>query len=359
LPIFNLDYFLAPKIRAHGIEFLKQEFEQRFGSFDSLLRNNDVQVPHMKIWLTEIIESCSVITEERQELLTSEEKRVETLIQRGWVDSILFRSPRTVESEEGSTGYDRNYAGNKEESIGNHGHGHEKHNTSGKFYMPEIFYLDTAEVKEIRLVTKMSVVGSALALHATNIAGAKDNVLRQDPLPHEIQHCRTKLIHAMGNRAIGTQELYEQAVGDAVVELARELNPHFECNAAQEDILRSRTAASMRGEDPVINLLDNRMRAIFRKMMVFNPLEQGQVPPTLRTGRDVTHGSRVYIDMSSGMHAETLHQVSKEEFINKGFSFYAEELAEATVMSHTMISLAMKIHGTWVEKMFLERIQHI
>jgi hypothetical protein len=366
---FQFGHFLAPKIRAFGIEFLKRDFEQRFGSLGpSSLDGPDTgggtgfhHVPNMKVWLMEIIDSCSA--NEQQEFLESKEKRIEILTQRGWVDNLLFRSPRTVGDQE----YRRcnsiaNQALNNKDSNSNdddHKNGQNEPSASATFFMPEIFHLDAAEVKAIRLATKISVVGSALALHATNIAGAKDNALRQDPLPYEIQQCRAKLVHAMGSRVKESQEMFEKAVGDAVIQLAKVTNPHFECNAAQEDIIRSRTVASMRGEDPVINLLDNRMRAIFRKMMVFNPLEQGQVPATLRTGRLVTHGSRVNVDISDGIYADALQQASKEEFINKGFSFYADELAEATVMCHNIISLAMKVHGPWVEQLFLELIQRM
>lgn len=356
---FQFGHFLAPKIRQYGIEFLKRDFEQRFGGGDSGGTGNSsesslyVVMPNMNVWLLEMIESCS--TMEHQELIQSQEKRVETLIQKGWVDNILFRSPRTVEDQEYHQGCNR--IGNENDKKDD---GQKTSDISDKlFNMPEMFYLDATEVKTIRLATKLSVVGSALALHASNIAGAKDNVIRQDPLPYEIQQCRATMIQAMGNKAKVTQERYERAVGDAVFELARALNPHFEYDPTKEDMIRSRTTACMRGEDPVIHLLDNRMRAIFRKMMVFNPLERTQIPSSLRTGRHETPVSRLNVDVSNGIYAEALQQASKKDFINSGFSFYADELAEATVMSHNIISLAMKIHGPWVERLFLEVIQSI
>jgi hypothetical protein len=219
--------------------------------------------------------------------------------------------------------------------------------------MPEIFYLDIMEVKAIRVAAKLSVVGSALALHASNIAGVGDAVLRQNPLPPDIQQCRQKLIRAMGIKAVGSRELYEKAVGDVVIELTKVLNPGYECNSDEECIIRSRTVATMRGEDPVIQLLDNRMRTIFREMMLFHPVKHGSIPNTIRTGGVLPSCE----DGVNDSYGDVFQQAAKQKFISKGFSFYAEKLSEASLISHRIISLVLQIHGQWVENMFLESMR--
>lgn len=387
---FQFGHFLAPKIRAYGVEFLKRHFEEKFGIVNGMkhplhekggLEGNGVKttmegenvsqeedmtdnvslLPHLKVWLTETIDTCS--NTELQELIQSKEKREEFLIQRGWVDQILFRNPRSVHVSEG---HNEGQIGNRNDARSSSDHSGDQEYSNAPngslplepFYMPEILYLDVDGVNSIRLAVKLAVVGSALALHASHVAGVGDAVLRQDPLAHNIQECRIKLIQAMGNKAIGSQELYERAIGDAVIELSKVFNPEFECDSVQANMIHSRTVATMRGEDPVLRLLDNRMRKVFREMMIFRPSKCGQVPTTLRTGRLPTASLTSVKNGESDSYEEVFQHCSKDEFIKNGFSFYAEELAEATLISHKIIRLAMHIHGDIVEQMFMEAIHN-
>ena len=335
---FQLGHILAPKIHAFGKEYLKRDFETRFdASEDKLLlgmdhdtdkgTNVDVDlVPHSRTWLKEIVQTCTI---EKEELLNSEQKRRDTLLQIGWVDNILFRSPRRASSVEPG------------ETIGEH---------SAPFYMPEMLYLDIMSVKAIRTTTKISVVGSALALIASSIGGTEQaaSMLRQDPLEPMLQDCRHKLIRAMGNKTVGSQEIFERGVGDAVMELVIVLNPSLEIDSIKEECIRSRTVATMRGDDPVIQLLDNRMRNIFREMMVLNPSSLQQVPDSIRSGRAMlsTGGNSV-----QGVYGDAYLKASKEEFVKKGFSFYADELAESTLVGHRIMNLTLHVHGPWVDRM--------
>lgn len=150
---FQLGHILAPKIHALGKEYLKHDFETRFNvTKDQLLSDLNLHhdaeselniVPHSRTWLKEIVEACNIHTEE---LLRSGEKRRDALLQTGLVDNILFRSPRSSSSLEGG------------DTIGEQ--------NASPFYMPGKFYLDITSVRAIRMSTKISVVGSALALHA-------------------------------------------------------------------------------------------------------------------------------------------------------------------------------------------------
>merc|ERR1719401_3159597 len=65
------------------------------------------------------------------------------------------------------------------------------------FYMPEIFYYDMESIHKIRQRTKMSVVGSALALHSVTTAGCRQDVLCQNPLGEELEQKKVNLIRAM------------------------------------------------------------------------------------------------------------------------------------------------------------------
>jgi len=340
---FQLGHILAPKIHALGKEYLKRDFETRFSVTEEKLLSDlnlklhgdgetetDLKiVSHSRTWLKEIVETCNVHAEE---LLRSGEKRRDVLLQTGWVDNILFRSPRSSSSLEGG------------DTIG------EQNANASPFYMPEILYLDIMSVKAIRMSTKMSVVGSALALHASTIAGTGEaaSMLRQDPLDPLVKECRQKLIRAMGNKTVGSQELFERGVGDAMMELAMVLNPNLDIDSAKEDSLRTRTVTTMRGDDPVIQLLDNRMKNIFREMMVLDTSSRQQFPDSIRSGRAMPTSKGTSIH---GAYGDVYLKASKEEFVKKGFSFYADELAESTLMAHRIVNLSLYIHGSWVDKM--------
>ena len=339
---FHLGNVIAPRVNSNfvGRDFLRKDFATRFGISKSQSTNDKIvlSTPHLKTWLVEVVRTCGT---EKETILSSEEKRGEALLKTGWVDNILFRNPRSMGAENGA----------------DKGPGAGMGTSEPPFFMPEVFYLDVAAVQVIRTSAKVSVVGSVLALHASAIAGVGDEIFRQDPLDGRVDECRTRLISAMENQAVGSQELFEMGVGDAVVDLARVLKPDLP--KSSEETLRSRCAATMRGEDPVIKLLDGRMRVVFRELMVFNPPpSQRGVPTSLRTGlgrnspppSDATRGGETF----SG----AFKKAAKAEFVRRGFSFYAEELAETSLMALRIIQLALHVHGPTIDELLLDSCQN-
>ncbi len=328
---FQLSHVVAPRIHANhmGRDFLRKEFEIHFG------RNGDdrdvdngnsmsLSTPHLDAWLKEVVQTCGL---ESEILQTSREKRAEAILKTGWVDNILFRSPRQMGMEDDGLSTEQS-----------------------NFMMPEIFYLDIAQVSSIRISAKVSVVGSALALHASTIAGVGNTLLQLDPLGRDVQSCRNKLILAMNNTHVGSQELFEKGVGDAVLELAKVLNP--ELPETCEEQIRNRCQATMRGTDPVIMLLDNRMRDIFREMIAFHPQQQ-MAPSTIRTG--IAGGTQRFALRSndedgSSSFRSLLKKEAKGKFMKRGFSFYAEKLADTVVVARGIANLALYVHGTVVDE---------
>jgi hypothetical protein len=55
-----------------------------------------------------------------------------------------------------------------------------------------------------------------------------------------------------------------------------------------------------------------------------------------------------------GAYGDNYLKASKEEFVKKGFSFYADELAESTLMAHRIVNLAVYVQGSWVDKMMID-----
>jgi hypothetical protein len=375
---FQLGHLLAPRIYKLGRKYLSHLFQEKFGSSTNTNTNSNTNtstssstrnemesynVPNTKAWIEEMVQNTSYTMEE---VLSSEEKRGHVLLQTGWIDNILFRSPRSVNEE------DENHSSSPTASptASPSSSSSPKPSSPTHFLMPEVLWLDMTTIRDIRMTTKISVVGSVLALHATSAAGVNDSILKKDPLDFIVEDCRVKLAVAMGNRNVGSQELYERNIGHAVVELAKALNPSIS-NDSEKSLL-NRTKATLRGEDPVIKLLDNRMRGIFRMLVVSNPQTRQQVPTSIKTGRNLSFsksGGGVGVGVRGGEHLSSANgdmtfnflfkQAAKQEFISKGFGFYSNELAEASLLACRTINLVLYLYGSQLlEKIFFNVCRH-
>ena len=224
---FKLANILAPRIKAEGVEYERSNFQVRYGKF------NDIgTAPVTRDWICGIIDRCDDTTED---LRSFEERRAEAVQTIGWVDAILFHEAGGVGGMSGPS------------SIA----------------VPEVLAIDIINVRRIRDVTRLSVAGSALALHACTVSGAGDAVLRTggpSSMMDNVEQCRVRLVKAMDERVTRSREQYEAHVSGAVVKLARALKPSLSTD--DEEVLSSRSSAVLRGEDPVIKLLNKRMKEV-------------------------------------------------------------------------------------------------
>ena len=98
----------------------------------------------------------------------------------------------------------------------------------------------------------------------------------------------------------------------------------------EEKILSSRTPAVMKGDDPVVKLLDNRMRLVFCDMMSWTPDDSDRVPIRMSTGRPLRLKAS-----DEGQTTKTVSSLfeaaAKRIFMQRGFAFYAVELAKASL----------------------------
>lgn len=120
--------------------------------------------------------------------------------------------------------------------------------------------------------------------------------------------------------------------------------------------LHNRTKATLKGEDPVIKLLDNRMRKIFRELLVTNPTNHQQVPTSIRSGRALSLNRNLMEESrsSDASFNSLFKKAAKQEFISKGFSFYSDELAKTSLLACRTINLILSIHGEQLlEKLFI------
>ena len=343
---YHLSTVLAPQIALHGPEYERFVFQQRFGPFDE-----EGTAPVTRQWIERVIQECGVSLEE---LRSSEERRVTALQTSGWVNLILFQTRGEIskEEEEANANGDRSGGATAEEEPDEQQPEPEpeKESESQPFiHVPEILQFDVANLRSIRSTTRMSVIGSALALHACTVAGVGDAVLRRDPSTAEINQCRDDLIEAMSGREVSSQQAFEEDIASAVIVLAKVLKPNL--TIEEEQVLKSRTPKVMQGTDPVLKLLDNRMRGVFCELMEWSPEHSQTIPVHMSTG---TGGRMVASQQTLSSSGSETNQTSisnlflaeaKRRFRSKGFAFYAAELSEISLKAVKVINLAFVVYG--------------
>ena len=133
-----------------------------------------------------------------------------------------------------------------------------------------------------------------------------------------------------------------------VIALARVLKPTL--GAQEEQVLKSRTPKVMKGEDPVVKLLDNRMRVIFCELMEWTPENSQTIPNQMSTGRRMasqpssSSGSAPVASTSTSI-SDLFLAEAKRRFMTRGFAFYSRELADACLKATKVINLAFIVYG--------------
>lgn len=333
---YHLSTVLAPQIALHGPEYERFIFQQRFGPFEE-----EETAPITRQWIERTIEECGM---SKEELRSSDERRVTALQTIGWVNLILFQTRGEVSNEEdtGANG-DSTDGFNVEETADEQ---QEPEPQQQPFiHVPEILQADVAGLRSIRSTTRMSVIGSALALHACTVAGVGDAVLRRDPSTAEINQCRHNLIEAMSGREVSSQQAFEEDIASAVIALAKVLKPAL--TNEEEQVLKSRTPKAMQGEDPVVKLLDNRMRVVFCELMEWSPEHSQTIPLHMSTGRRMvaSQPSSSRSDPNPTSISNLFLAEAKRRFMTKGFAFYAAELSEISLKAVKVINLAFAVYG--------------
>lgn len=353
---FQFGQIIAPKINRLAKPYLQEAFQKQYGRFDEmattkdLKRKNNMNIPHTQVWIEEMIRDSTFTLED---MIHSEEKRAITVLQIGFVSNILFRCPRNIEEEEKREielpdGRETNN-GNRisSTSISVDRTSAKSHQTAkpSVFHMPEVLLLDIQAIKKVRLAVKMSVIGCALALHATAVAGRGDKLLRCDPLDEDMEKCKRKLVAAMSNRLSASQEQFETDISNIVIEMGTVMNPSITLKST----IQGRTLAVLRAEDPVLQTLDNRVKDIFRNMVAWTPRTSQIAPIQMRSGRILSIEGEARISFD-----ELFRAAARKEFATKGFAFYAEELTEACLQSSRIINHILDLYGApLLDQLFL------
>mmetsp|Transcript_20112 Transcript_20112/g.33359 ORF Transcript_20112/g.33359 Transcript_20112/m.33359 type:complete len:463 (-) Transcript_20112:441-1829(-) len=273
---FYLQQFWAPLIHVEGPKHLRTVLDKQFGVDDYKLT---------KAWIKELAMHKNV----------QDSKERQTMIRKGWIETILFRKTTATS-------------------------------------LPEVFALDADNLQMIRQVCKRAVACCALALHAS---GGNSTKLTEWIEPtSEIGLRRADLVEAMMKNCSPT---YEEDVSSAVVALAKTWS-----SLNEETSLRSRTVAVLRGQDPVIQLLDRRMQGVF--VAVVTDDDFTSAPSELRSG----HAA---IARNSRTDEQRKAEVA---FRNKGLSFNDSELATLSIVAKKIVDLVWVLHQDVIDKAFNE-----
>lgn len=281
---FYLGHVWAPLIVAQGTTLERRGFERTFGPISS-----SKPPPATEAWLKTSVSKQSHDTRRNILESTTERKR---FVFESWIRDIVFQRQSQVD-------------------------------------LPEVLSLDMDRIESIRQVAKTAVIGSALALYACQVSGKPTSVL-EEPIPAKsiLDNRRISLVQAI-LETFKRQDQYERDVVHALVLLSREWDPSLD--GSKQSILQSRAEKVLRGDDPVLNVLDRRIQDGF--------LETLSKYASLPSPHHMKTGQACSTHLRSGEQAD-LWKDSIQSFCHKGLSFYASDLALVSNLAYAVIDLA-------------------
>ena len=308
---FMLGHVTAPQIFRQGRALEHAHFQARFGQFG----HDQATAPATRQWIQSLVvqQKSSPDTSSSSSSLTITSHR--DLVAVGWIRDIMFRGPELP-----------------------------------ALNWPEILALDVENLSSLRKVTALAAAGSTVALHVRTTAGRQSTDETTDESTESTGY-REALVQAMTEQ---WRPDYEETVGDAAVALAR----HYYSSCGEIDeaacqSLRNRVGVVLRGQDPVLKLLDGRMKECFCQLALRSDKQrvsssdtqqqqQQQLPATLKTG----HGSVADGNSKiSSDKADPFLQEANRLFCNRGLASYAVDLAAAAKLGIRVIDLAWTLYG--------------
>ena len=307
------NYYLAavwaPILQKEGPRLERIAFQKDYGSFQ-----NPATAPATRKWVQSLVEKQTEA--EISALLVSKGLRW-NLIRTGWIEDILFRSA-----------------------------------DSSALSIPEVLARDAGRLQGLRHITRMAAAGSALALLACQAANQPPEVLYESEKDDSslLSRRRKVLIQVMADHFKSPVD-YEQGIGNAVIAIARIWKPDLDVRGIEG--LLHRTKKVLKVEDPVIQVLDGRMKECFRELAIQAPTETA-LPSHIQAG--AVSRSQTHVISNE---KETFLKKATALFKSRGLAFYAPDLSSAARFASRVIDLALKLYGDdLVDKMILDACQN-
>lgn len=386
---FHFRATILPSIlmNSQGTYVERTDFIRRHALSDHLVSENEVtnggnpvqmdtgiqnsfaaELPGTVEWIRHIVNSYRQSSGENghPELISNKNSRIQALRAVGWIDSILFRT-------DGSASPQQSAAPNENNSVGNN----DNDNNDDKTFrdhlpnflrLPEVLDQDLDSIRSIRSKTQRSVIGSALAWHATSAAASsRANAASNNDNTEMVDACRKKLVQAMEDAPrilVGGQEELEKFITPIVMDLAHALKTSSgPLEPTAVETLRGRVKAVLAGSDPVIKLLDNRMRDAFRAMVSFQPGNSSSaIPDSIQSGRMRDNlaalPNQEQPSLIPNRDRLKFYEAAKTEFSKRGFAFNAPDLVEACWLAYRVVSLMLTLYyDLFLDQMFLSTLR--
>jgi len=291
---------VAPLIHKLGPDYKLGRLNARFAlgespSIDELKH----KLPSTNAWIMSMLAS----PESQAEIVraNSTGKRFACLKSRGFVDSLLF--------------------------------------STNQLAMPEIFGIDTARIMHIRNESRLVVIASALGLHISNMSRADPSILATVPLSSQLLEEKRQELYSALRAPHTDQKQFFAAVADVVISFALTLGMPSITPTAEKS-LKNTVAAVLRGFDPVVKLLDNRVKQFMRNVCRWQPSTSAPIP--MQTGRSMLKGE----DAPSARSTKELFVVDAlKEAKKSGFSLFADNLIDVGDMAYHVVDVAIKSYG--------------
>ena len=209
--------------------------------------------------------------------------------------------------------------------------------TRSQLILPEVLSLDVESISHIRSEARLCVIASALALHACSIAKVGTAIPSS-----EADDARQRLSSVLRKKHFDQDQL-ESEVIDAIGNLTKALAER-DLNEDESSTLKHRALVVLNGDDPVLKLLDNRVRSFFRFACKWKPDNScTTVPLEMKTGRSVLKEGDTTTAIPSTKAGFLL--AAEKEVLRLGFAYFGSDLIKAGNKAQGIIALACKNYG--------------
>ena len=307
---------VAPLLHHIGHEYERKQFQKTFGEFENVsVESLQTMLPATWNWVKDTKTLCETEDSMAQ---TSFDQRMELVKSRGFVDCVLF--------------------------------------TENELALPEIFVLDAESINHIRNEARCCVIASALVLHACKLSKAPTSILSSDYIPEEVSLAKNELSTVLRKRH-SEQGVLEASIIHATQSLAKAL-ANRDLDSNETDSLKNHVLAVLQGNDPVLKLLDNRVRSFFSFACKWrpnsaSPNSNSMSPMEMKTGHSILKGEDEIRNNGVPSTKNEFNIAAQKEATRLGFAFFKSELVDAGDASRRIISLACDLYGRNVLDCFL------
>lgn len=296
---------VAPLIHSVGSQYELQRLKDAYGLGDSPSNSAlKEKLPATSSWVVGMLSSIEAQTEISR-AANSSAKRYACLKSRGFVDSLLF--------------------------------------APNQLAIPEVYVADASKIMHIRNEARYVVIGCALGLHISNIARANPSIFASVPLSSPLLEERRQALDAALRANYSNQKEFHSTVASVVISFVLALNGEASLPLCAEKSLRNCVGAVLRGFDPVLKLLDNRVKQVMRNLCKWQPSTSVSIP--MQTGRSMLQGEEGQSTARSNCTKKLFIADTMKEASKSGFSLFSDKLVEAGELAFRIVNTSITSYG--------------